>query len=62
MIVADYITPIKKIYKSSRADRRRQEIAEILSDSKTILRKHLGKNATLDEVVDFLMLPGTVRR
>jgi len=36
MIVADYITPIKKIYKSSRADRRRQEIAEILSDRRYI--------------------------
>ncbi|MFH1892608.1 MAG: hypothetical protein ABIK83_08005 [Candidatus Zixiibacteriota bacterium] len=62
MIVADYITPTKKIYKQSRGDQRRRELTELLSDSKTILRKHLGKNATPDEVVDYLMLPGTVRR
>lgn len=62
MILADYITPIKEIYKQYHGDERKDEITKLLRNTKTILRKHLGKDATLDELVDFLTLPGTVRK
>jgi hypothetical protein len=62
MILHDYISPLQDIYANSNREYRRLELTRLMSESRRIMRQHLMKSTTVEEMVDYLMQSDTVRR
>lgn len=62
MIKHDYISPASEILANRNREYRRTELTRLLGNSKQILRKHLTKNVTIEEMVEYMLKPVAVRR